>query len=63
MSKGGVAKKSFQYCVNPNYSNQFLYLRAIQGHSGNNAIYPALQDNVLLPKRFAEYLHHVGKRE
>ena len=34
LAEGGGAKKRFQYCVNPNSSNQFLYLRAIQGHSG-----------------------------
>ena len=56
----GGAKKRFQYCVNPNSSDRFLYLRAIQGHSGDNAIDPALQDNVLLPKRFTEYLYDVG---
>ena len=58
--KGGGAKKRFQYCLNPNSSNQFLYFRAIQGHSGNDAIDPALQDNVLLPKGFTEYIKHVG---
>ena len=54
------AKKLFQYCLNPNSSNQFLYLRAIQGHSGVNAIDPELQDNVLLLKGFTEYIYHVG---
>ena len=36
----------------------FLYLRVIQGHSGstNNL---ALQDNVLLPEGFTEYIYHV----
>ena len=57
---GGGAKKRFQYCVNPNSSKQFLYLRATHGHSGGDAIDPALQDNVLLPKRFTEYVYHVG---
>ena len=33
---------------------------AIQGHSGDNAIDPALQDNELLPKGFTEYIYHVG---
>ena len=61
--KGGGAKKRFQYCLNPNSSNEFLYLRAIQRHSGDNAIDPELQDNVLLPKGFTEYIYHVGKRE
>ena len=40
--------------------NQFLYLRAIQGHSGECANDPALQDNVLIPKGFTEYLYLVG---
>ena len=30
------------------------------GHSGNTAIDPTLQDNVLLPKRFTDYIFHVG---
>ena len=60
LAKGGGAKKRFQYCVNPNSPNQFLYLRAIQGHSGESAIDPALQDNILIPKGFTEYLYHVG---
>ena len=36
--KGEGAKKRFQYCLNPNSSNQFLHLRAIQGHSGESAV-------------------------
>ena len=58
--KGGGAKKRFQYCVNPESSNQFLYLRAIQGHSGDNAVDHALHDNVLSPKGFNKYIYHVG---
>ena len=57
--KGG-GKKRFQYCVNPNSSNQFLYFRVIQGHSGDSVVEHALQDNVLLLKGFTEYLHPVG---
>ena len=53
-------KKRFQCCVNPNSSNQFLYVRAIQGHSKGSAIDPALDDNILLPKEFTEYLYHAG---
>ena len=60
LAKGGGAKKRVQYCVNPNSSNQFLHLRAIQGHSGHNGIDPALQDNELLPKELTEYVYHVG---
>ena len=50
LAQGGGPKKIFQYCVNPNSSNQILYLRAIQGHSGDDAVDPAVQDNVLLPR-------------
>ena len=32
LAKGGGQKKRFQYCLDPNYPHQFLYLRAIQGH-------------------------------
>ena len=58
LAKGGGAKKRFQYCLNPNSSNQFLYLRAMQGHSGDNAVNLELQDSVLLPKGFTEYIFH-----
>ena len=58
-AKGGGQKKRFQYCLNPNYPHQFLYFRAIQGHSGST-INPALQDNVLLPEGFTEYIYQVG---
>ena len=52
-------RRKFQYCVNPNYPQKFLYHRAIQGHSGST-INPALQDNVLLPEGFTEEIYHVG---
>ena len=57
---GGGAKKRFQHCLKPNSSNQLLYLRAIQGQSGENAADPEVQDNVLLSKLFTEYIFHVG---
>ena len=44
----------------PNSSNHFLSLTAIQGHSGDYAIDLELQDNVLLPKGFTEYIYHAG---
>ena len=37
-----------------------LSLRALQGHSGDNPIDPSLQDNVLVPNGFFEYIYHVG---
>ena len=36
------------------------YLRALQVHSGGTQIDPSLQDLVVLPDDFAEYIYHVG---
>ena len=46
------------------HPEKLLYLRAIQGQTGkayseNARINPVLQDNVLLPKDFTKYVHHV----
>ena len=35
---------------------EILYLRALQGHSGRNPSDPTLQDNVLIPNFFFEYI-------
>ena len=58
LGKGGGPKKRFQYCLNPATSKHFLHFRANQGHSGDNLVDPALQDNV--PEDFTEYIYHVG---
>ena len=60
LAKGGGPKKRFQYCLNPNSSKHFMYFRAIQGQSGGTLIDLTLQDNVLLPGDFAEYIYHIG---
>ena len=52
-------KKRFQYCTDPS-GQEILYLRALQGHSGRNLIDPSLQDNVLIPNDFFEYIYHIG---
>ena len=46
--------------MNTNFSKNFLYFRAIQRHSGGTLVVPTLQDNVLLPDDFAEYIYHIG---
>ena len=56
MTKRGGPKKRSQNCLNPNFSKHVLHVRAIQGHSGGNLVDRALQDNVLLPDDFAEYI-------
>ena len=56
---GGGNKQRFQYCIDSS-GQEILYLRALQGHSGRNPIDPSLQDNVLIPGTFFEYIYHIG---
>ena len=39
---------------------QFVYFRALQGHSGRKLIDPSLQDNVIIQSNFFQYIYHVG---
>ena len=55
MAGGGGNKKRIRYCTDPS-GQEILYLRALQGHSGRNPIDPSLQDNVLIPNIFFEYI-------
>ena len=55
MTKCGGKQKRFQYCTDPS-GQEILYLRALQGHSGRKFIDPSLQDNVLIPNDFFEYI-------
>ena len=59
MAGGGGNKKRFQYCTDPS-RQEILYLRVLQGHSGRNLIDSSLQDNVLIPNDFFEYICHIG---
>ena len=59
MAGGGGNKKRFQYCTDPS-GEEILYLRALQGHSGRNPIDSTLQDNVLIPDDFFEYIYYIG---
>ena len=58
MAGGGENKKRYQYCIDS--SGTLLYFRALQGHSGRNLIDPILQDNVVIPNNFFQYIYHVG---
>ena len=58
MAGGGGNKKRYQYCIDS--SGTLVYLRALQGHSGRNLIDPTLQDNVVIPSNFFQYIYHVG---
>ena len=52
------SKRRYQYCSDN--SGTILYLRAFQGHSGNNLIDPMLQDNVVIGTGIFPYIYHVG---
>ena len=56
--RGGGHKNLFQYFTDS--SGTILYLRALQGHSGRSLIDPTLQDNVVIPDGFFQYIYHVG---
>ena len=58
MAGGGGNKKRHQYCTDS--SGAILYLRALQGHSGRSLIDLTLQDNVVIPSDFFQYIYHVG---
>ena len=58
LAAGGGSKRRYQYCSD--YLGSIIYLRALQGHSGNNLIDPALQENVLIGPEIFPYIYHVG---
>ena len=51
-------KRRYQYCTD--VSGIIVYFRALQGHSGRNLIQPSLQDNVVIPSKFVQYIYHIG---
>ena len=58
LAAGGGSKRRYQYCSDN--SGRILYLRALQGHSGNNLIDPTLQDNVLIESGIFHHIYHIG---
>ena len=54
----GGSKRRYQYCSDN--SGRILYLRALQGHSGNNLIDPTLQDNVVIGSGIFHHICHIG---
>ena len=57
-ASGGGSKRRYQYCSDN--SGRILYLRALQGHSGNNLIDPTLQDNVVIESDIFHHIYHIG---
>ena len=58
LAAGGGSKRRYQYCSDN--SGRILYLRALQGHSGNNLIDPTLQDNVVIESGIFHQIYHIG---
>ena len=58
LAAGGGSKRRYQYCSDN--SGRILYLRALQGHSGNNLIDPTLQDNVVIGSGIFHHIYHIG---
>ena len=58
LAAGGGAKRRFQYCTDD--SGIIIYFRSLQGHSGRNLIDLSLQDNVVIPSGFFQYIYHIG---
>ena len=58
LAAGGGSKRRYQYCSDD--QERILYLRALQGHSGNNLINPTLQDNVMIERGIFPYIYHMG---
>ena len=58
LAAGGGSKRRYQYCSD--FLGSIIYLRALQGHSGDSLIDLALQDNVLIARGVFPYIYHVG---
>ena len=58
LAAGGGPKRRYQYC--PDYLGSIIYLRALQGHSGDSIIDLEMQDHVLITPGIFPYVYHVG---
>ena len=58
LAAGGGPKRRYQYCSD--YLGSIIYLRALQGHSGDSIIDLAMQDHVLIGPGVLPYIYHVG---
>ena len=58
LAAGGGPKRRYQYCSD--YLGSIIYLRALQGHSGDSIIDLAMQDHVLIGPGVFPYIYHVG---
>ena len=57
LAAGGRSKRRYQYCSDS--MGSIIYLRALQGHSGDSIIDLAMQDHVLITPGIFPYVYHV----
>ena len=57
LAAGGGPKRRYQYCSDS--LGSIMYLRALQGHSGDSIIDLAMQDHVLIAPGIFPSIHHV----
>ena len=58
MAAGEGSKRRYQYCSDD--SGRILYLRVLEGHSGNNLIDRTFQDNVVIGSGIFLHIYHIG---
>ena len=58
LAAAGGQKRKFRYSSDA--SGTLVCFRALQGHSGRNLIDLSIQDNVVIPSNFFQYIYHVG---
>ena len=58
LAAGGGPKRRYQYCSDS--LGSIIYLRALQGHSGDSIIDLAMQDHELISTGVFPYIYHVG---
>ena len=59
MAKGGGNKKKFN-TVMIHQDKKFFISELFKGHSGRNLVDSSLQEHVLIPSDFFEYIYHIG---
>ena len=52
LQRGGGIKKRFQFCVDPNSPETFLYFQAVQGHTGGKHIESYIARQRVVAERF-----------
>ena len=58
LAAGGGPKRRYQHCSD--YLGSIIYLRALQGHSGDSIIDLGMQDHVLITPGIFPHVYHVG---